>query len=85
MRECFERQQESSCSNDCGNDIYIPVVIIKDPEYSFAIFECEYFFIAIKAHNISKKRQEKEERKRRNVFMRPCLTQRAIKGHYNNQ
>ena len=40
---------------------YIPVVIIKDPELGFAIFECEPSFIAIKPHNISKKRQEKEK------------------------
>ena len=53
---------------------YISVVINKDPELTFVIFECECSFIAIKVHNISKKRQEKEERKRCSVWMRPYLT-----------
>ena len=65
--------------------VFIPVVINKDPELAFAIFECECSFIPKKAHTISEKRQEKEKRKRGSVCMRPYLTRRASKGHYNNQ
>ena len=63
---------------------YIPVVINKDSDLAFAIFECEICFITIMARNISKKCQEKEERKRRSVWMRPYLTQYASERHYNS-
>ena len=62
--------------------VFIPVVINKDPELAIAIFDCECSFIAKKAHNISEKRKRE---KRRSVCMRPYLTRRASKGHYNNQ
>lgn len=67
---------------------HIPDVINKDPELAMAMFECECSFMAIMAHNISKKQQEEEEEKKKNkrsVWVRPYLTRRASKGHYHNQ
>ena len=44
---------------------HIPDVINKDPELAMAMFEYECSFMAIMAHNISKKQQEEEKEKKK--------------------